>query len=299
MEIKSYAKINLGLNVIRKREDNYHELKMIMQTINLYDTLEIEVFENGYFKEDNNAFYLTEKSKIKIVCENPFVPCDNKNIVFKAAKVFLEYTKKESDIKIKIKKNIPVGAGLAGGSSNAAGVFEGLNELLKTKLSKNELAQISLPTGADVPFCIMKGCFICEGIGEILTPLKNDMNLNILLVKPSFSVSTPSVYKNLKLNENSTHADVDKIIKSIKENDVAQLCKNLKNTLEDVTLKMHPEIVDIKNELISLGADVSLMSGSGPSVFAIFTNVDKIKNAYNKMKLKYDETFLTTNLNNV
>ena len=299
MEIKSYAKINLGLDVIRKREDNYHELKMIMQTINLYDTLKIETFGNGYFKEDTNAFYVTGKSKMKIVCENSFVPCDNTNIVSKAAKVFLEHTKKEADIKIEITKNIPVGAGLAGGSSNAASVFEGLNELLKTNLSKNELARISLSVGADVPFCIMKGCFICEGIGEILTPLKNDMDLNILLVKPSFSVSTPSVYKNLKITENTTHADIDAIINNIKENNISDLCKNLKNTLEDVTLKMHPEIVDIKNELISLGADVSLMSGSGPSVFAIFTDKDKFKNAYNKMKLKYDETFLTTNLNNV
>lgn len=299
MEIKSYAKINLGLDVIRKREDNYHELKMIMQTINLYDVIKIDVFENGHFNDDDNAFNLTEKSKIKIVCEKPFVPCDSTNIVFKAAKLFLEHTKKESDIKIQIEKNIPVGAGLAGGSSNAAAIFEGLNNLLNTNLSKDELAKISLSVGADVPFCIMKGCFICEGIGEVLTPLKNNMNLNILLVKPAFSVSTPTVYKNLKLNENSTHADVDKIIKSIKENDVTSLCLNLKNTLEDVTLKMHPEIADIKNELINLGAVTSLMSGSGPSVFAIFTNEDKIKNAYKIMKSKYDETFLTTNLNNV
>ncbi|MBE7038418.1 MAG: 4-(cytidine 5'-diphospho)-2-C-methyl-D-erythritol kinase [Ruminococcaceae bacterium] len=299
MEIKSYAKINLGLDVIRKREDNYHELKMIMQTISLYDIIKIDVFENEHFNEEDNAFNLTQKSKIKIMCDNPFVPCDNTNIVFKAAKVFLEYTKKERDIKIEIEKNIPIGAGLAGGSSNAAAIFEGLNNLLNTNLSKDELAKISLSVGADVPFCIMKGCFICEGIGDILTPLKNDLKLNILLVKPSFSVSTPTVYKNLKLSENSTHADIDKIIKNIKENNVSDLCKNLKNTLEDVTLKMHPEIVNIKNELIHLGADASLMSGSGPSVFAIFTNEDKIKNAYKIMKSKYDETFLTTNLNNV
>ncbi len=293
MEIKSYAKINLGLDVIKKRPDGYHEVKMVMQTINLFDVINIEVYPSGYLKD---GIKLNDNSNIKIICNKPFVPCDERNIVYKTAKRFLEYTNKNADITVKIQKNIPVGAGLAGGSSNAAAVFEGLNILLKTNLAQAELLKISSSVGADVPFCIMKGLALAEGIGEILTPIKSNLNLDILLVKPPFGVSTPTVYKNLVLDENTYHAKIDEILNAINNENVLKLCENLGNTLEDVTLKMHPEILKIKNKLISLGALNSLMSGSGPSVFAIFDDKEKLENSYKIMKQKFFDTYITSNV---
>lgn len=295
MIIKAYAKINLGLDVVRKRADGYHDVKMIMQTIDIFDTPDINLgIENG-----ENAVDLGGLGKISVVCGDENVPCDETNLVCKSAKAFLEYTGKKADISVKIEKNIPVGAGLAGGSADAASVLRALNILLKTELSDTELMKIAKNIGADVPFCVVGNTYLAEGIGEILTPVKSNIKFDILLVKPPFSVSTPSVYKSLVLDENTTHPDIDKIKNALEDGNVSVIYENLGNTLEDVTLKMYGEVGKIKENLKNLGASAVLMSGSGPSVFAIFDDRQKLDGAYKIMKEKYKQTYLTSTINNV
>lgn len=295
MIIKAYAKINLGLDVVRKRADGYHDVKMIMQTIDVFDTLDI----NLGIENSENAVDLGGLGKISVVCGDENVPCDETNLVCKSAKAFLEYTGKKADISVKIGKNIPVGAGLAGGSTDAASVLRALNILLKTELSDTELMKIAKNIGADVPFCVVGNTYLAEGIGEILTPVKSNIKFDILLVKPPFSVSTPSVYKSLVLDENTTHPDIDKIKNALEDGNVSVIYENLGNTLEDVTLKMYGEVGKIKENLKNLGASAVLMSGSGPSVFAIFDDRQKLDGAYKIMKEKYKQTYLTSTINNV
>ena len=313
MKIKAYAKINLGLDVLKKRADGYHDVKMIMQTIGIFDVLDVEIGIAG----DKNAVSLGEYGKIKVACGDESVPCDETNLVCKAAKAFFEYTDTKADVSVKIEKNIPVGAGLAGGSTDAAAVLRALNILLETNVSTEKLMQIAAKIGADVPFCVVGNTYLAEGIGEILTPIKSKLKFDILLVKPPFSVSTPTVYKSLELNENTTHPDIDKIKAALENENNLKIEENLKNTensksennsviyenlgntLEDVTLKMHGEIGKIKQSLKNLGARATLMSGSGPSVFAIFDDRQKLDNAYKIMKKKYKQTYLTSTLNNV
>ena len=295
MIIKAYAKINLGLDVVRKRADGYHDVKMIMQTIDVFDTLDI----NFGIENSENAVDLGGLGKISVVCGDENVPCDETNLVCKSAKAFLEYTGKKADISVKIEKNIPVGAGLAGGSTDAAAVLRALNVLLKTDLSDTELMKIAKNIGADVPFCVVGNTYLAEGIGEILTPVKSNIKFDILLVKPPFSVSTPSVYKSLVLDENTTHPDIDKIKNALEDGNVSVIYENLGNTLEDVTLKMYGEVGKIKENLKNLGASAVLMSGSGPSVFAIFDDRQKLDGAYKIMKEKYKQTYLTSTINNV
>lgn len=295
MIIKAYAKINLGLDVVRKRADGYHDVKMIMQTIDVFDTLDIKLgIENG-----ENTVSLGGLGKISVVCGDENVPCGETNLVCKSAKAFLEYTGKKADISVKIEKSIPVGAGLAGGSTDAAAVLRALNVLLKTDLSDTELMKIAKNIGADVPFCVVGNTYLAEGIGEILTPVKSNIKFDILLVKPPFSVSTPSVYKSLVLDENTTHPDIDKIKNALEDGNVSVIYENLGNTLEDVTLKMYGEVEKIKENLKNLGASAVLMSGSGPSVFAIFDDRQKLDGAYKIMKEKYKQTYLTSTINNV
>ena len=295
MIIKAYAKINLGLDVVRKRADGYHDVKMIMQTIDIFDTLDI----NLGIENSENAVGLGGLGKISVVCGDENVPCDETNLVCKSAKAFLEYTGKKADISVRIGKNIPVGAGLAGGSTDAASVLRTLNILLKTELSDTELMKIAKNIGADVPFCVVGNTYLAEGIGEILTPVKSNIKFDILLVKPPFSVSTPSVYKSLVLDENTTHPDIDKIKNALEDGNVSVIYENLGNTLEDVTLKMYGEVGKIKENLKNLGAGAVLMSGSGPSVFAIFDDRQKLDGAYKIMKEKYKQTYLTSTINNV
>ena len=295
MIIKAYAKINLGLDVVRKRADGYHDVKMIMQTIDVFDTLDIKLgIENV-----ENTVSLGGLGKISVVCGDENVPCGETNLVCKSAKAFLEYTGKKADISVKIEKNIPVGAGLAGGSTDAAAVLRALNVLLKTDLSDTELMKIAKNIGADVPFCVVGNTYLAEGIGEILTPVKSNIKVDILLVKPPFSVSTPSVYKSLVLDENTTHPDIDKIKNALEDGNVSVIYENLGNTLEDVTLKMYGEVGKTKENLKNLGARAVLMSGSGPSVFAIFDDRQKLDGAYKIMKEKYKQTYLTSTINNV
>lgn len=285
MKVKAYAKINLALDVLRKREDGYHDLSMIMQTVSLCDVIDI------------NPIY--EKDKTKTYTSNDAIPEMEGNIAHRAAIEFFKYTNLDCSADIFIKKNIPHGAGLAGGSADAAAVICTLNDIFKTKLTKTELCKIGVKLGADVPFCIMKGTYLAEGIGDVLTPLPNLNDHSILIVKPDFDVSTPEVYKTLKLTKNTAHPPIEEIIEAITKGDYKFVFENASNVLESVTAKKYKEIEKIKQEMKDMGAVLSLMSGSGPSVFGVFTNESKIIDAYSHFKNTYKDTFLTKTICNV
>lgn len=254
----SYGKINLGLDVLYKREDGYHEINTIMQQISLKDTLTIE--EN--------------KDDIILQCNKSDLPLDSTNLVYKAWEKLKEKTNIKRGIKITIDKQIPIAAGLAGGSSNAATVLKALNFLWELGLKEEQLMSIGVEIGADVPYCIMGGTAYAEGIGEKLTPLKAFKEKSILLVNPGIGVSTEYVYKNLKL-EKSPRVNMKKIILDIEMDNIKSLGENIKNVMEEVVIKEHPIIKQIKKEMKEYGALGALMSGSGPTVFGLFDDKDK------------------------
>lgn len=265
MKYYAPAKINLSLDVLKKRSDNYHELKMIMQTVSLYDEIDIE--------RDN---------KISINSNKKDIPLDNRNLAWKAAELFFEHTHISGGCKIYIEKNIPDGAGLGGGSSDAATVLMTLNKIYNTNLSNKELQDIAVKIGADVPFFIVGGTCLAEGIGEKLTKIENKTNPYILIYKPEFSISTKWVYENLNL-DNKPSYDIMPIINDLKEGNIS-FADKIFNYLEEVSISEYPEISNIKLKLKSLGAKGTLMSGSGSSVFGIFTDKNTAKQAYKTLK---------------
>lgn len=253
------AKINLSLDILRKRDDGYHELKMIMQTVSLYDEINIE-----------------KNNEITLDCNKKNIPLDNKNLAWKAASLFFKYTNIKGGCNIYIKKNIPDGAGLGGGSSDAATVLLALNDIYKTGLTEQELINIAVKIGADVPFFIIKGTCLAEGIGEKLTKIKNNTNPFIVIYKPEFSISTKWAYENVNLNFKPKY-NVDIIVENLKN-------KNYKfddifNYLEYISISRFKEIENIKNQMKNCGATGTLMSGSGSSVFGIFDNENTAKKA--------------------
>lgn len=256
MNINAYAKINLGLDVIRRREDGYHEVRMIMQTIGLHDELVIEE---------------TEGEGIVITTNDSELPVNEDNLIYKAYNMLRNEFDIHSGVIVKLTKNIPVAAGLAGGSTDAAATMIGLNKLWNLNLSEEDLKERGVKIGADVPYCIMGGTVIAEGIGEKLTRIDKCPACTLLIAKPPVGVSTKYVYQNLKINE-VTHPDIDAIISSIKAGDINGVTDNLGNVLESVTIPLHPVISTIKDMMIKGGALGSLMSGSGPTVFGIFDN---------------------------
>ncbi|GAE88562.1 4-(cytidine 5'-diphospho)-2-C-methyl-D-erythritol kinase [Acetivibrio straminisolvens] len=277
ISLNAHAKINLSLDVIRKRQDGYHDVRMIMQSIDLHDEVVVETRDTG----------------IEVECDKPWVPGGKDNIAYKAANLMMERYKIESGVGIKIYKRIPVAAGLAGGSADAAAVIKGMNELFSLNLNEAELMNIGKQVGADVPFCIKGGTMLSEGIGEKLTKIPSFQGVDIVLVKPKVGVSTAWVYNNLKLDKISSRPDTDLLIKAISEKDIGCLAQNMGNVLETVTIEKYEVINDIKNELLRLGALGSMMSGSGPSVFGIFENGKKACLAYESLKDGEWECFMT------
>ncbi|MEY7999338.1 4-(cytidine 5'-diphospho)-2-C-methyl-D-erythritol kinase [Clostridium sp. Mt-5] len=277
MLVKAYAKINLSLDVVGKREDGYHLLKMIMQTIDLYDVLKMHKIKNG----------------IHIDCNKKYLPCDNRNLAYKAAELFMHKYNIKDGISINIVKNIPAAAGLAGGSADAAAVLKAMRDMYVPEIHNSELIKMGLDIGADVPYCIIGGTALCEGIGEIVTPLIPFRNHILILIKPFFGVSTKEVYKNLDINKVVRHPNTKLLIDAIRRNKLSVLSKNMKNVLENVTLRKHFILREVKRELIDFGALGALMSGSGPSIFAFFDDMLKAQICYDKMKIKYKETFIT------
>lgn len=277
MYVRAYAKINISLDVVGKREDGYHFLEMIMQNIELYDEINLKKISES----------------IEIKCNVPYVPTDERNLAYKAARLFMDYYDIKGGVLINITKNIPVAAGLAGGSSNAAAVLKGMRDLYEIDASDEELMKIGLSIGADVPYCIVGGTALCKGIGEIVEPLKPFRNHIVVLVKPSFGVSTKEVYTSLDINKINIHPNTSEILKAMEKNDLQVTASLMKNVLENVTLRKHYVLREIKREMVRLGAVNSMMSGSGPTIFAFFDDMLKAQRCYEKIKSKYSEVFLT------
>ncbi len=269
--VKCPAKINLSLDVINRRDDGYHNLEMIMHTIELYDAITICVSPS-------------KECSIRLSSNLSYLPTDSKNLCVKAAKLFFEATGLTAAVDISVKKNIPVGAGLGGGSADAAGTLAALNYLLDKPLSKTELAVLSKDLGADVPFFIYGGCMFAEGIGEILSPLPKLSDVVFLIAKPNYGISTPFVYKNLVLDENTPHPNTKAVLDAIRTNDLVALGNAAGNVLETVVTKKYPEIEEYKKIMFENGAVYSLMSGSGSSVFGVFNDINLAKKAATKLK---------------
>ena len=277
MKIKAYGKVNISLDVVGKREDGYHLLSMIMQNIDIYDEIEVEKQECGIILE----------------CNKSYVPVDNRNLAYKAAEIFKERYDIVDGVKINIEKNIPVSAGLAGGSTDAAAVLKVMNKLFNVNATEEELMELGLKLGADIPYCIHGGTALCEGIGEIITPIKPFRDKIVVLVKPAFGVSTKEVYKNFNLEKVKQHPKTAEIINAIENDDLNFVASNMKNLLENVTLRKHKILIKIKEEMNACGAINSMMSGSGPTVFAFFDDMLKAQRCFEKMKKKYSDVFIT------
>lgn len=257
IKLKALAKINLGLDVLGRRENGYHDVRMVMQTIYLCDNIKIKKTKQPGIELKTNLFYL---------------PVDEKNIAYKAAKMLIDEFEIQEGVSITLDKHIPVAAGLAGGSSNAAAVLVGMNKIFKLGLSQQELMERGVKLGADVPYCIMRGTVLAEGIGEILTPLKPMQKCYILIAKPPINVSTKVVYEKLDAYEIETHPDIDGILEGLEQENLEKIAASMGNVLELVTIDDYPIIEEIKNTMKEEGALNAMMSGSGPTVFGIFKN---------------------------
>lgn len=284
MKLRAFAKINLGLDVIRRREDGYHDVRMIMQTIQMYDQLEMEK------KSSKGIALMTNLS---------YIPVNENNLVYKAAKLLMEQYQIQEGVSIHLNKFIPVAAGMAGGSSDAAAALVGMNKLFRLGMSKKELMKVGVKIGADVPYCIMRGTALSEGIGEKLTALPSLPACYILIGKPGVSVSTKFVYTNLKLDEKTKHPDIDGMLDALQRQDLYGITDRMENVLESVTVPAYPVIQEIKDHMKAHGALNALMSGSGPTVFGILDDKKKAEFACEKLKESglTRQTFLTTAFN--
>ena len=271
LELKAYGKINLGLDVVRRREDGYHEVRMIMQTVRVYDAIELNRTEEEGIRLSTNLYYL---------------PDNENNLGYRAAKLLMDEFGIRDGVEIKMKKFIPVAAGMAGGSSDAAAVLFGVNKMFGLGLSKQELMERGVRLGADVPYCIMRGTALSEGIGEILTPLQPMPQCRVLIAKPAVSVSTKHVYESLNLPSlgAEAHPDIDAMRAAIEKKDLSGVVSQLGNVLETVTIPENPVIQTLKDKMMEMGADGSLMSGSGPTVFGLFTNQTAAQAAYEELR---------------
>lgn len=280
IEIKAMAKVNLGLDVVGRRANGYHDVKMVMQTVNLYDTLTLTKIEEG----------------IRITSNTGELPLNEDNLIYKAARQLMEYTGKKMGVSIHLKKRIPIAAGMAGGSTDAAATLLGLNELYNLNLTKETLAQVGVKIGADVPYCIYGGTCLSEGIGEVLTKLPDAPDCYLVIAKPPISVSTKYVYENLHIENVVKHPDIDGMVRAIREADPEGVISRMENVLENVTIKRYPQIAAIKESLLANGARGALMSGSGPTVFGIFETENEAKRAlFNVQKTgMIKEGFVTT-----
>ena len=269
LELKALAKINLGLDVLGVRENGYHDVRMVMQTIYLYDNVTIRKTGEPGIRLKTNLFYL---------------PVDEKNIAYKAAKLLMDEFQIEGGVEITLDKHIPVAAGMAGGSSNATAVLVGINRLFQLNLSEQQLMERGVQLGADVPYCIMRGTVLAEGIGEILTPLSPLPKCYVLVAKPGISVSTKMVYEKLDSHEIEEHPDIDGILAGLEDGDLKKIAASMGNVLERVTIEEYPIIEEIKDVMKESGALNSMMSGSGPTVFGIFDDKTLAKQAQQKIR---------------
>lgn len=254
---KAYGKINLGLDVLRRRPDGYHDVKMIMQTVDIYDEL---------------TFTKRDDDKISITTNREELPLDDGNLIYKAAKLIFKHAGVEKGVSIHLDKNIPIAAGMAGGSTDAAATLLGLNELFELHISTEDLLRIGVKIGADVPYCIVGGTALSEGIGEVLTPLKKPPYCDLLIAKPDINVSTKYVYEHLELDKLEKHPDIDGMCDALENGDLEGIVSRLANVLESVTVQKYGIIQEIKDKMLQMGAKGAIMSGSGPTVFGFFNS---------------------------
>ena len=275
LSLKAYGKINLGLDVLRRREDGYHDVRMIIQTVGIFDRVDLIWKEDPGIQVETNLYYL---------------PTNENNLVYKAAKLLMDEFQVQEGLLIRLRKFIPVAAGMAGGSSDAAAVLFGVNKMFRLGLTTEELMERGVKIGADVPYCILRGTALSEGIGEVLTSLSPVPQCQVLVAKPGINVSTKFVYENLHANDlrPEQHPDIDGMIRAIKAQDLQGIADKLGNVLETVTVKEYPVIQEIKDKMLEFGAIGSLMSGSGPTVFGLFTNPKAAQQAYEE--LRYGES---------
>lgn len=286
MQLKALAKINLGLDVLRKREDGYHDVRMIMQTVRIFDRIQLIRQDREGIRVRTNLYYL---------------PANENNLVYKAAKLLFDEFGLPGGILIDLRKYIPVAAGMAGGSSDAAAVLFGVNRMYDLRLSLEQLMERGVKIGADVPYCLMRGTALAEGIGEVLSPLPPMPPCNILVAKPGISVSTKFAYENLHANELEHHPDIDGILEGLRRQDIRTMADAMRggNVLETVTVPAYPVIQKIKDMMEEGGAAIALMSGSGPTVFGIFedrTQARRTMSALRRARLA-GQLFLTTPYN--
>lgn len=271
---KAYGKLNLALDTIGKRDDGYHLVRMIMQTVNLFDVL---------------TFTKQRTPGISLTTNRSDLPTDENNLIYKAAALLMQEFHIDSGISIHLEKNIPVAAGMAGGSTDCAATLIGLNTLFSLGLTEQQLMDRAITMGADIPYCIMGGTALSEGIGEILTPLDDIVPCHVLLIKPSIDISTKWVYSTLKWNTLSSHPDIPGMLRSLEEHSLQGVADKMENVLETVTIPANPVIHTLKEELLSLGAINAMMSGSGPTVFALFPDEKVGFSAYESMKKRYPD----------
>lgn len=280
---KAYAKINLGLDVIRKRPDGYHEVKMIMQTVGIYDILTFRKKEQGE-GVPRITIRIKREDAPGTTSHGEELPCDESNLIYKAAALIMETYDIRENIEIALQKNIPIAAGMAGGSTDAAVVFHGLNELFALSMDLEKMKELGVRIGADVPYCIMGGTALSEGIGEVLTPLPAPPAAHLLIAKPDIHVSTKFVYENLHADRLKSHPDIDGMAEALKAGNLTGITQRMENVLETVTVREYPVIRQIKEEMKRNGALNALMSGSGPTVFGIYEDGETAKKAYEAVK---------------
>ncbi len=285
ISLKALAKINLGLDVVRRREDGYHEVRMIMQTIHLYDRIDI---------------VKTKEKDIQIQTNLSFLPVNENNLIYKAGRLLMDEFGITDGVSVKLDKRIPVAAGMAGGSTDAAAMLFGMNRIFELGLTKKQLMERGVKIGADVPYCIMRGTALAEGIGEELSALPPMVKCPVLIAKPQISVSTKFVYQNLKLDDDTIHPDIDLLIDDIKAKDLYSIAKHMGNVLETVTIPNYPVIDEIKQHMMVHGAVGAMMSGSGPTVFGLFDDEETAKAAFKAMRSSElaKQVYLTSIYNN-
>lgn len=285
MELKALGKVNLGLDILGRKQNGYHEVRMVMQTVYLYDRVILE---------------RSHVPGIRLETNLKFLPVNENNIAYRAAALMKKEFGIDEGIRIILDKHIPVAAGMAGGSSNAAAVLFGMNRMFGLGLSEEELKRRGVSLGADVPYCIMRGTVLAEGIGEKLTPLPSVPRCFVLIAKPPLSASTEIVYEKYDALEQVEHPDIDGIIRGLRESDIRQVASHMGNVLEQVMVKEYPVIGKIKQAMLDLGALGALMSGSGPTVFGLFDTRSAAKAAARKIRSRNltRQTYVT-NVHNV
>ncbi len=284
IRLKARAKINLGLDVLGKREDGYHEVRMVMQTIGIYDRLILTKIP---------------EEEIRITSNLAFLPVNENNLIYKAIKLLKDEYHFLGGVSVDLNKFIPVAAGMAGGSTDAASTMFGVNRLFGLNLSMGKMMELGVRLGADVPYCVMRGTALAEGIGEKLTRITPVPHMWILIAKPQINVSTRLVYEQLDMGGIQKHPDIDGIIRAIEAQDVVRIAQSMGNVLENVTVPLYPVIETIKQDMLSHGAINAMMSGSGPTVFGIFPDEQTTLACQAFLKKKGDarQVYITENFN--